>query len=261
MANQNDDQTPRPAFRESELLPVMMAVALAVAAQLALNDDLVLLGVAGYIVAAWLFISSVRGIFDAPPAQPAASESAAPDLEEASPEVHQPAAEVNRLDYLRRNWRLVTLAEIFRGDIPPDRLRSVEQATFEQTGPVGEPAVDAPLAVDEDLAPAVDEDLAPAAAARLESWAASDAPESSPRAVKVTPQGDVLVLDTGLAQVLRFDPAGRLLATYELAELAGVEVLDLAVSPDGRTLYIVDAASMGLLVVTLSEEEPAGEEE
>jgi DNA-binding beta-propeller fold protein YncE len=70
-----------------------------------------------------------------------------------------------------------------------------------------------------------------------------------------------LVLDTGLEQVQRFDGAGKLLATYTLEGLAGLEVLDLAVSSDGQTLFVVDAASKRLQVITLTDDVAAGEEE
>lgn len=56
----------------------------------------------------------------------------------------------------------------------------------------------------------------------------------------------------------RFDEQGNLLATYSLSGLAGVDVLDLDVSPDGQTLYVVDAASHHLRVITLADEESTG---
>jgi hypothetical protein len=86
-------------------------------------------------------------------------------------------------------------------------------------------------------------------------------PASAPRAVKVTPLGDTLVLDTTLAQVQRFDARGQLLDTYQVAELADLEIADLAVSPDGWTLYVVDATSYRLQVIALGHDEKVGEEE
>jgi hypothetical protein len=46
-----------------------------------------------------------------------------------------------------------------------------------------------------------------------------------------------------------------LLATYALSGFADVDVLDLDVSPDGNTLYIVDAASRRLRVISLVEKD------
>ena len=92
----------------------------------------------------------------------------------------------------------------------------------------------------------------------MQSWAASESEAagsatSALTAVKVTPQGDVLLLDAGLEQVQRFDDQGNLLATYSLAGLADIELLDLDVSPDGQTLYVVDAASGRLQVISLTD--------
>lgn len=247
MADQNGNKAPERSARESELLPAMMAIALAVAAQLALNDGLTLLGVAGYVVATWLFVVSVRGLFDNAPGRPVeVGAPARPDVEAAAAQPAQPPDKLNRLSYLRHNWRLLTIAEIVRGDIPPARLGAQTPGPSLPLGPVAE----------SDVAGAPG-----AAMARMESWTASESPESAPTAVKVTPQGDVLVLDTGLEQVQRFDEAGNLLATYSLAGLADLEVLDLAMSSDGRRLYIVDAASRRLQVITLANDDSAGEEE
>ena len=261
MANETDDRPHKSPARESELLPAMIAIALAVVAQLALRDGLTLLGAAGFIVAAWLFISSVRGIFDAAPREPAPVEMAAgegtPEAELAAGQAVDGAAgpvgePVNRLAYLRKNWRLVTMAEIFRGDIPPDRLKGMEEIAPPQVEAIMD---DAPVAspVSAKLEPGAEE--APlAGTAPVKSWTAAGASQSAPKAVKVTPQGEVLVLDAGLEQVQRFDDTGKLLATYSVAGLAGMELLDLAVSPDGQTLYVVDASSNRLQVITLTDE-------
>lgn len=266
MTDNKDDRQPAPPASQSELLPAILAVALAVAAQLALNDGLTLLAVAGYVAATWLFVSTVRGIFDAGPAvSPDAEEGvgeASVGAETAESAPVQPVAGANRpagrLGFLRHNWRLVTLAEIFTGDIPPARLGDLQPAAL--------PAADQPALDDAVATVALDEEEGGAPApvageAQLQSWTAADSPASSPKAVKVTPQGDVLVLDAGLEQVQRFDQRGKLLATYSLAGLASLEILDLAISPDGQTLYVVEAASKRLQVITLTGDESAGEEE
>ena len=264
MANETDEKPRNSPARESELLPAMIAIALAIVAQLALRDGLTLLGAAGLIVAAWLFISSVRAIFDAATREPAPLEMAAreetPEAELAAGQAEDSAGEpANRLAYLRQNWRLLTMAEIFRGDIPPDRLRDLEEIVPLQLEPVVEDAEVAPEADETALNvhESPEEEAPLVGAALVESWAAAAAPQSAPKAVKVTPQGEVLVLDAGLEQVQRYDDAGNLLATYSLAGLAGMELLDLAVSPDGQTLYVVDATSNRLRVINLTEETPA----
>jgi hypothetical protein len=249
MADKNGDKQPQPPAHEPELLPAMMAIALAVVAQLAIQDGLTLLGLAGYVVAAWLFVASVKGIFEARPGRPAAEMTQPEPAAADAPASRQPAG-AGRLAYLRRNWRLVTLAEIFHGDIPPARFQGLELSAPPQAAPKEAPERKAAPPTAAGKAPAVHP-------AHLESWAAA----GSPRAVKVTPQGDVLVLDTGLGQVQRFAAGGQLLATYTLAGLTGLEVVDLDVSPDGRTLYVVDAASKRLQVITLSDDEADGEEE
>jgi hypothetical protein len=248
MADDNNKPPQRPA-PGSDLLAAMMAIALAVVAQLAVRDGLTLLGVAGYIAAAWLFLSSVRGIFDSARSR---QTSAEPETADVAP---LPSADgPGWLSYLRRNWRLVTIAEIFRGDIPPARLQAAEVGIVPQARPGDAPTEDDPETAGGATAPV-------AGAAHVESWAASESAQSTPKSVKVTPQGDILVLDTGLEQVQRFDDAGKLLATYSLQGLAGLEVLDLAVSSDGQKLYIVDAASNRLQVITLTTDDPSGEEE
>jgi hypothetical protein len=60
MANEPGDNSPQPATRQSELLPAILAIALAVASQLAVQDGLTLLGLVGYIAAIWLFVASPR---------------------------------------------------------------------------------------------------------------------------------------------------------------------------------------------------------
>ncbi len=250
MADSSGNKPPQMPARESELLPAIMAIALAVVAQLALQDGIILLGVIGYVVAVWLFLLSVRGRAEG---WQAAVKTTAPDAESpAIPNGGLPAGG-SRLAYLRRHWRLLTLAEIFQGDIPPARLQGQEPSAPPEAQPDAKAEAAAIQATTEEDAPATHK-------ARLEKWAAADSPAASPRAVKVTAQGDVLVLDVGLEQVQRFDTTGKLLATYPLAGLAGLEIVDLAVSPDGGTLYVVDAASKRLQVITLSDE-AAGEEE
>lgn len=276
MANQTQDRSSRPATHESELLPTMLAIILAVAAQLALDDGLTLLGLAGYIVAAWLFVSNVRATFEWV-SQKTVGYDRRPDGQQATVEGEAVAkvtppdettGDADRLGYLRRHWRQVTLAEIFAGDIPPARLRlkagepvasgsatdqGAEAEVVDDTKPQGDsPGTELPGA----SSPAEAR-----SAAQMTAWAASDSSRAAPRSVKVTPQGDVLVLDTGLEQIQHFDDQGNLQMTYPLAGLSDVTVLDLDVSPDGRTLYIVDAASNSLRVITLSDVDSAGEEE
>jgi hypothetical protein len=236
MDNQSGDKAPRPSGRESQLLPAILAVALAVASQLTVQDGRTLLGLVGYLAAAWLFVVSVRAFFSRPALDEPAHDEAAPA--EAAGETAEAVDGVGKLRYLRRHWRLVTIAEIFAGDIPPARVRTLEES---------EAAADEPG----DSLPAAP----PVVTAKIESWTAADAATSIPKAVKVTAQGDVLVLDTGLEQVQRFDKQGNLLATYALSGFADVDVLDLDVSPDGHTLYIVDADSRRLRVISLVEKD------
>ncbi|UCG24535.1 MAG: hypothetical protein JSW55_00585 [Chloroflexota bacterium] len=256
MANEPGEKSPQSAIRQSELLPAILAIALAVASQFAVQDGLSLLGLAGYLAAAWLFVTSVHSIFDASPLEGAAQESA--PLDEIS--VDEPAETIDsasRLSFLRQNWRQVTLAEIFAGDIPPARLQALEPSGAE----MADDGIAAKQAGSTALEPEAIEDTPPVgavlASAQISTWSASDSPASSPKAVKVTPQGDVLVLDTGLEQIQRFDEQGNLVATYRLSGFAGVEVLDLDVSPDGQTLYILDAASGRLQVIAMSREDLA----
>ena len=131
MDNEFRDKPPRPASRKSELLQALLAIALAVASQLAVRDGLALLGLAGYVTAALLFVSSVGTIFRASTLdEPTAGK---PILDEPAPagaEV-EPARAIegaDKLRYLRRHWRLVTIAEIFAGDIPPARVRISEDS-------------------------------------------------------------------------------------------------------------------------------------
>ena len=125
MVNEPRDKAPKPASRKSELLQAMLAVLLAVASQLAVRDGLALLGLAGYITAALLFVTSVGAIFRlSPPGEQALEEATLAEAE------IEPAGATNRADklkYLRGHWRLVTIAEIYAGDIPPARLRMPEE--------------------------------------------------------------------------------------------------------------------------------------
>ena len=237
MANEPGDNSPQPATRQSELLPAILAIALAVASQLAVQDGLTLLGLVGYIAAIWLFVASVRSIFEAAPLGTAPREPISLDQPAPLETEYEPTEtidSVSRLNYLRQNWRKVTLAEIFK--------RVAE--TSDETVAEAEGAL---------------EDAPVLATAQISTWSGSDSPASSPRAVKVTPQGNVLVLDTGLEQVQRFDEKGNLLATYLVKGLADVQTVDLDISPDGQTLYIVDAASGHLQVVSLADADLTGD--
>ncbi len=269
MDNESRDKSPRPASRKSELSQAMLAVTLAVASQLAVRDGLALLGLAGYVTAALLFVTSVGAIFRVSlTGEPALSE---PTVDKPAPveaEVELAAAidGTDKLRYLRRHWRLVTIAEIFAGDIPPARV-SMPEAGEAATDDPGTSlpaagAADAVAVAQLDAPPpepaAAQPPGTPPLAAEMQSWTAAASPASTPKAIRVTAQGDVLVLNTGLEQVQRFDEQGNLLATYSLSGLAGVDVLDLDVSPDGQTLYIVDAASHHLRVITLVDEESTG---
>ena len=266
MASESGDKAPRPAARESQLVPAMLAIALAVAAQLALRDGLTLLGLAGYVVAAWLFISSVRAIFDAPPIEEPAPAALESEPAETGLSPAETGTGASKLRFLRSHWRLVTMAEIFSGDIPSARLMASEEmdaGVDSGAGLAAEVALvtSAATQADSPTPETTAEDMPaepPVAEVQMQSWAASESEAagsatSALTAVKVTPQGDVLLLDAGLEQVQRFDDQGNLLATYSLAGLADIELLDLDVSPDGQTLYVVDAASGRLQVISLTD--------
>lgn len=240
MADENGKQAGQRPAQEQALMPAILAIALAIAAQLALGDGLTLLGVAGYVFAAWLFISSVRGVLDRAPVQPAETVEQASPITGAADEPDDSEAGLNRLAYLRRNWRLVTMAELFRGDIPPARLRSPKPTLAPAPSSGSEPAV---------------------RSARPGSRTETDLAGSRATMTRVTPQGEVLVLDASRGEIVRFDEAGNLLATYSLAGLAELEVLDLALSPDGQKLHIVEASSKRLRVITLTSDDATGEEE
>jgi hypothetical protein len=68
-------------------------------------------------------------------------------------------------------------------------------------------------------------------------------------------------MDASRGEIVRFDEAGNLLATFSLAGLAELEILDLALSPDGQKLHIVEASSKRLRVITLTSDNSTGEEE
>jgi hypothetical protein len=240
MADENGKQAGQGPAQEQALVPAILAIALAVAAQLALGDGLTLLGVAGYIFAAWLFISSVRGVLDRAPVQPAETTKRASPITGAADEPDDSEAGLSRLAYLRRNWRLVTIVELFRGDIPPARLRSQKSALPPGPSSASEPAV---------------------RPARPASRTETDDAGSRATMTRVTPQGDVLVMDASRGEIVRFDEAGNLLATFSLAGLAELEILDLALSPDGQKLHIVEASSKRLRVITLTSDNSTGEEE
>jgi DNA-binding beta-propeller fold protein YncE len=265
MDNEAPEHLPKPGTQRTELLPAMLAIALAVAAQLALQDGLTLLGLAGYVVSAWLFVTSVRPIFDAEPLDEAPPVAASVQPAETEVTISEESSGMARLNFLRRHWRQVTIAEIVTGDIPPARLADLVSGPRSGTDAPGaatpedstvEAVVAAGLAASQpEAAPA---DPAPLTA-QMESWTAAGVASSSPKAVKVTPQGEVLVLDTGAGQVQRFDEKGNLLATYAVSGLAGVKAVDLDVSPDGQTLYIVDATSGRLQVIDLAGRGLVGE--
>lgn len=240
MANESGNQPPRPSNARSELMQAILAIALAIAAQSAVRDGFLWLGLAGFVIAALLFVTSVGAIFRASTA--GETMPATRDTETAAAEAESELAVdgMSKLRYLRRHWRLVTIAEIFAGDIPP--------------APVDIPEASAPgddlIVVGTAGAAAMTNTIDSQATAKTQETTATASP--TPKAVKVTAGGNVLVLDTSRKQVQRFDEQGSLLATYSLPELAGIMVLDLDVSPDGKTLYVVDETSR-LRVISLGE--------
>jgi hypothetical protein len=200
------------------------------------------------------------------PSQSAASASnaqikrAKPSAEECEAEIEvggPKAAAVRELDrsekvrYLRLHWRLLTLAEVLRFDIPPAREGLPE---FIPAAVAEAPTV-LPQAAARDWNADAPEDI-PKPPAPEPATAASPKPSST--MVKVTSWGDVLVLDTGREQLQRFDDQGGMLATYSLPGLAAFKVLDLDLTPDFKTLYVVDAAGR-LRVFTLAGKDSPGD--
>jgi hypothetical protein len=122
MASDTGNKPPGQSNTRSDLLQVILAIALAIAAQSAMRNGFLWLGLAGLVIAALLFITSVGTIFRA-----STGADPMPLVQEPEPvEAHvEPAALLggaDKLRYLRHHWRLVTIAEIFSGDIPPARV-------------------------------------------------------------------------------------------------------------------------------------------
>ena len=267
MDNNSADKSPQKLSRDSELLPAILAITLAVASQLALRDGLTLPAILGFIASVWLFVSSVRPLFDEPiPAEESPVEDSPEEVIEARVDDTEG---MTKLQYLQRHWRKLTIAQIMAGEFPLAEEVPAAEIIVTLDDPDGMPAADQesemkndatadvePLPADQEDEMAVEAppDAKPALEAQVTSWTAVDSTSSAPTAVKVTPQGEVIVLDVGLEQVQRFDDQGQLLAVYSLSGLADLDVLDLAVSPDGQTLYIVDAASRRLQVINLTDE-------
>lgn len=74
-----------------------------------------------------------------------------------------------------------------------------------------------------------------------------------PQAVLTTSRGHVIVVDVGQNVVFRFDIHGKPLGQWPVANLPELSHVNLAVSPDGTTLYIADAANRRVQVIKLGE--------
>ena len=267
-----------PIARRTALRWAMTAIGLGLAAQFALTAGPPLLGAIGLAAAVVLFVANLRPFLVEPPVK-------TPDLDVLHPATQEAGGEagnlprrshisgdpvrlpgraadlVGRWQFIMHNWRELTIAEMVSGSFPllpqetESRLTSAA-GTVDAAAPVlcAPVSPETPAVVDGALnAPPTG--AAPVRSARLIRWTAGLRPSSQPQAVAVAPQGDVLVLDAEQEMVYRFDPQGRSLEEWSVSGLAELDVCDLAVSPDGDAIYLVDAASRSVCVIALSDQE------
>lgn len=78
--------------------------------------------------------------------------------------------------------------------------------------------------------------------------------EIQPAALELHPSGDLYVLDALQNAVFAFTPQFELARTLDLAQIGGgrsLRLIDLAFSPDGKRLYVVDELGRALCIVEL----------
>jgi len=245
----------RPARRRSMGVG-LAALGIGLCAQYALTHEATLFGGIGYFIAVTLFVIAMRP-FLVRDLEPLASHPAGAEIEPPSIESRPldmppilPGQEWvlgERVALFKRRWQLFTLADVLAGFRLPEAVLMPEaRPLLEVSSPSTEP-VEREAIVADTRPPAV----TPLKRALVTAWT-GDA-SFTPQAIIATPQGDLLALDVTQDIIHRFNSRGELLERWLVPGLPQPQALNLAVSPDGNTLYVADAANRRVQVISLVE--------
>lgn len=201
----------------------LVALGLGGGAQYLLTHGQQQLGGIVYLVAALLFVRAVRPLMpELFPQEGGALGSSTVPTKVAGVTSRATLSVAERLAVLREHWREFTVSDLISGSIPP----SLSASTVKTEGAAAAPALEA-------------------------RWAGASTALVEPQAILVSSQGLVFVVDRGNS-VFCFDPEGNLLRHWSVPDLPQPMGLNLAVSPDGRRLYAIDAANRSVKVIALT---------
>ncbi len=222
-----------------------VALVIAFVAQTALTANQPALASTGYLAAALIFVFALSPFVpenftsEALPEEPLVPA-------QRQPQIKTPARPTTPTPSFVRYWRYYTVANLLTGtqpDIPAESAAPESVATVSVPSPIdvaGGPVF---------LSTATESTVR---RAQVSVWISGAKTFIEPQAVVVTPQGHVLVIDTGQRMVYRFTPNGELLGQWTVPELPPLHLHSLAVSPDGNRLYIADTANHRVQVITLT---------
>jgi hypothetical protein len=152
------------------------------------------------------------------------------------------------------HWRYYTLADILAGrqpnipivSAPPSSLPDAIPTPLDSPAPTtvmtpvgsAEPAISPTRATSQVMTPE----------AAVQKWTDF----VKPQAVFISPEGHVLVLDTGQNILFRYDPQGNLTGQWSVPKLPSPNRSSYALTPDGKTLYVADPAHHCVHVIALT---------
>jgi len=232
-------------MRRQPLLAGLVALGIAGISQSMLQANHTTPAAFGYALAAAVFVIALRG------SMPVNFITQTPLVPEPGPtaQTGQADGSAGSPPGFWTHWRYYTVSDLFTGKQPDIPVEAVtpqpstskpEVQTETSAAPIR--TVAAPPLPRE---PSVEE----AVPALTTEWTGF----VKPQAVLTTSRGHVIVVDVGQNVVFRFDAHGKPMGQWPVADLPKLSHVNLAVSPDGTTLYIADAANRRVQVIRLGE--------
>jgi len=220
--------------RRHSLLLGFVAIILAGLAQFVLQAEQPepALAAIGYGIAVFLFVSALRPFVPVTVVVDPSILTAGSSMESAQ---SQPGLAQPRSAFLQ-TLRYYTLDNILKGRSPvvPNSVTS-----------------ETPLSLATGLTTsATVETLATTQPAAFRVWTGFDRPQS----LCVTAQGNVIVLDGARQQVYCLNPLGQIIRAWSLPDIPDLQDCHVAISPDGKNLYLADPARGQIYSITLHED-------
>jgi hypothetical protein len=244
--------TLRELLRRQPLLIALLALGLAGVAQYALLQEQTRLALIGYGVAGVLFAAALYSdvpqdyVERAVPAAPAAPPAEVVLRPQPAPAQNGPALS------FRTHWRYYTIADLLKGRtpiLPPSAVTVMETAVAPAVVTAAAPRL--PAIEPAPPGPALRPASPGLSAAQVAIWTGDSTPFVKPHSLLVTQQGHLIVLDQGQNVIYQLDPSGSVRARWSVPSLPEMHTHAMALSPDGRILYIADPQQGCIHVINL----------